>query len=123
MDKRGRRTMHKDWNTIARDLTGLMSRLGTDSPDVGRAFAGLATAATKPGALDTKTKELIALAIGIAARCDGCIAFHARAAARHGASREEFLETIGMAVYMGGGPSMVYGAQALEAYDQFTKAA
>ncbi len=114
--------MHRDWNTIARDLTGLMSRLGTDSPDVGTAFAGLATAATKPGALDTKTKELIALAIGSAARCDGCIAFHARAAARHGASREEFLETIGMAVYMGGGPSMVYGAQALEAYDQFTKA-
>lgn len=115
--------MHKDWNAIARNLTGLMSQLRSDNADVGTAFAGLATAATMPGTLDTKTKELIALAIGIAARCDGCIAFHARAAVRHGATRAEFLETIGVAVYMGGGPSMVYGAQALEAYDQFSGSA
>ena len=86
-------------------------------PDVAKAFGRLAGAANAEGVLDTKTKELIALAIGIAARCDGCVAYHARAAARHGAQRPEILETIGMAVYMGGGPSMIYGAEALSAFD------
>ncbi len=91
-------------------------------PEVGKAFQQLAAAATAEGALDTKTKELIALAIGITARCDGCVAFHAGAAVRHGANREEVLETIGMAIYMGGGPSLVYGARALEAYEPFAEA-
>lgn len=91
-------------------------------PEVGKAFQQLAAAATAEGALDTKTKELIALAIGITARCDGCVAFHAGAAVRHGANREEVLETIGMAIYMGGGPSPVYGARALEAYEPFAEA-
>ena len=86
-------------------------------PDVAKAFGRLASAATAEGVLDTKTKELIALAIGIAARCHGCVAYHARAAARHGAQRPEILETIGMAVYMGGGASMIYGAEALSAFD------
>lgn len=82
-------------------------------------FSALARAATAEGALDVKTKELIALAIGIATRCDGCIAFHAKAAAKHGATREEILETLGMSVYMGGGPSFMYAGQALEAFEQF----
>ncbi|MFQ5773471.1 MAG: carboxymuconolactone decarboxylase family protein [Kiloniellaceae bacterium] len=111
--------MHKDWDKTANDLGGLMAKVRKGVPAVGKAFGELATAATKPGALDTKTKELIALAIGIAARCDGCIAFHVRSAVRQGATREEILETIGTAIYMGGGPSMVYGAQALEAFEQF----
>ena len=79
----------------------------------------MAQAATTDGMLDPKTKELIAAAIGVAVRCDGCIAFHVKALVQQGASREEILEMLGMAVYMGGGPSMVYAAQALEAYDQF----
>ncbi len=112
--------MHKDWGAITRDLNGLMAKVRHGVPSVGSAFGELAGAATTPGALDTKTKELMALAISIAARCDGCVAFHARAAEQQGASREEVLETIGMAVYMGGGPSMIYGAQALEAFDQFS---
>ena len=78
-----------------------------------------AQAALKANALDTKTKELIALAIAVATRCDGCIAFHAEAAVKQGASREEVLETMGMAIYMGAGPSVMYAAQALEAFDQF----
>ena len=115
--------MHKDWRGIANELSALMAGTRKGIPDVGKAFGQLAVAATAPGALDTKTKELIALAIGIAGRCDGCIAFHVGAAVRQGATREEVLETIGTAVYMGGGPSMVYGAQALEAFDQFSAAA
>ena len=114
--------MHKDWKQVAKELSGLMAETRRSIPEVGKAFQQLAAAATAEGALDTKTKELIALAIGITARCDGCVAFHAAAAVRHGASREEILETIGMAIYMGGGPSLVYGAQALEAYEQFADA-
>ena len=111
--------MHKDWTAIARELSGLMGEARKGSPETWAGFSGLAKAATAPGALDTKTKELIALALGIAARCDGCLAFHAKAVHQLGGSRAEVLDVISMAVYMGGGPSAIYGAQALEAYDQF----
>ena len=82
-------------------------------------FSALAKAATAAGALDPKTKELVAIGIAVTARCDGCIAFHTKAAIRGGATREELLETLGMSIYMGGGPSMVYAAEALAAFDQF----
>ncbi len=71
------------------------------------------------GALHTKTKELLALGIAVAIRCDGCVAFHAEAALKQGASRDEVMETMGMAIYMGAGPSVMYAAQAVEAFDQF----
>jgi AhpD family alkylhydroperoxidase len=86
-------------------------------PEQARGFGQLAQSAIAPGVLDAKTKELIALAIGITARCDGCLAFHAKAARKYGATREEIVETIGVAVYMGGGPSMIYGAEALDVFD------
>jgi AhpD family alkylhydroperoxidase len=70
-------------------------------------------------ALDNKTKELLALGISVAVRCDPCVAFHAEAAVKQGASREEILETVGIAIYMGGGPSVMYAAKALEAFDRF----
>ena len=106
-----------DWGKFIGATDERMMALRAAMPDVAKAFGRLAGAATAEGVLDTKTKELIVLAIGIAARCDGCVAYHARAAARHGAQRSEILETIGMAVYMGGGPSMIYGAEALSAFD------
>ena len=62
---------------------------------------------------------MIALALGVAAHCDGCLGFHAKALARLGATREEVAEVLGMAVYMGGGPSLMYAADALRSYDQF----
>ncbi len=102
-------------------LTTRIREMRRGIPDVMKGFSAMAQSALKPGALDTKTKELIALAIGITDRCDGCLAFHAKAALDQGASRDEILETIAMAIYMGGGPSMVYGAQALEAYDEFAE--
>jgi len=111
--------MTEDYPKLANDLTADIARLRKGIPDTMKGFASLARAATAEGALDAKTKELIAAAIGVAVRCDGCIAFHAKAAERLGASRAEMLETLGMAVYMGGGPSMVYAAEALRAFDQF----
>lgn len=115
--------MHKDWTEIARTLSAGMKDLRGGIPQTMQAFSGLAGAATADGALDPKAKELIALGISIAVRCDGCIAFHAKAAHKHGATREEVMETIGMAIYMGGGPSLIYGTQALEAFDQWAEAA
>ena len=112
--------MFKDWPTMATELTGDIRSLRAGAPDVMKGFSALAQAALKADALDTRTKELIALAISVATRCDGCIAFHAEAAMKQGATRAEVLETMGMAVYMGAGPSVMYAAQALEAFDQFS---
>ena len=65
-------------------------------------------------------KELMALAIGIAVHCDGCVAYHAKMANQNGATREEVIETVALAVYMGGGPAAVYGADAVRAFEQFS---
>lgn len=109
----------KDYPAIvARISTGLRA-LPHDIPDTMQAFTSLAQSASKSQALDKKTKELIALAIGVSTRCDGCIGFHAQALARLGASRAEIEETLGMAVYMGGGPAAMYAADALGAFEQF----
>ena len=101
---------------INRHLTPLRSGI----PDVMQGFSAMARAAMAPGALDEKTKELIAMAIAVAVRCDGCIGFHAKAAIGAGASRQEILETLSMAIYMGAGPSMIYAAEALRAYDELS---
>jgi AhpD family alkylhydroperoxidase len=82
-----------------------------------KAFRDLARTASTDGALSHKTKELIALAIAIATRCEGCIVFHARACVRLGVGREEVLEMLGVAVEMGGGPSSTFGAWALACFD------
>ena len=111
-----------DWGDFIQQTDKRMAAVRRGIPDTAKAFGDLAKSAIKDGALDSKTKELIALAIGIAARCDGCLAYHARAAGRYGATREEILETISVAVYMGGGPSMIYGAEALDAFDQLVSA-
>jgi len=93
------------------------------APDAIKAFGTLSREAQKAGALDHKVKELMALAIGVTSRCDGCIAYHARNALRAGASRQEVAETLAVAVQMGGGPAMVHAADALKAYDEFVAAA
>ncbi len=111
--------MHKDWPQMAGELSQALREVRTGAPDTMKAFSALAQAALKPQALDTKTKELIALAISVATRCDACVAFHAEAAVRQGATRDEIMETMGLAIYMGAGPSVMYAAQAVEAYDQF----
>jgi len=111
--------MITDYPALARELSADIAKLRKGIPETMKGFSQMAAAATAQGVLDPKTKELIALAIGVTVRCDGCLAFHAKAAERHGASREEILETLGMAIYMGGGPSMVYAAEALAAFDQF----
>ena len=111
--------MSKDYKAFAGEVDARAANLFKAAPETMRAYRGLMEAASKDGALDAKTKELMALAIGIALRCDGCIAYHTRAAQRHGATREEVADSIGVAVELGGGPAAVYGAEALAAFDQF----
>ncbi|GLR95806.1 MULTISPECIES: carboxymuconolactone decarboxylase family protein [Bradyrhizobium] len=111
--------MDKNYVDITRDISANLKKLRSDISDTMKGFALLAQAATRDGALDKKTKELIALALGVAAHCDGCIGFHTEALVKLGATRQEIEETLGMAVYMGGGPSLMYAADAIAAYEQF----
>jgi AhpD family alkylhydroperoxidase len=93
--------------------------LNTGLPDVMKGFGEMHRAAVADGALSRATKELMAMAIGITARCDGCIALHVHDALGAGATREQVLEAIGVAVMMGGGPASVYAIEAFDALDQF----
>ncbi|AKA34234.1 carboxymuconolactone decarboxylase family protein [Flagellimonas lutaonensis] len=111
--------MIKDHSKKYNDLTRNMKKLRQHIPATMHSFGELHTASTAKGVLSSKTKELIALGIAITVRCDGCVAYHVHDALAAGASSQEILETIGVAILMGGGPSVVYGCEALEALDQF----
>jgi AhpD family alkylhydroperoxidase len=113
--------MEKSYIEITRRISADLKKLRKDIPDTLQGFSAMAQAACRDGALDKKTKELIALALGVAAHCEGCIGFHAEALVRLGANREEVEEALGMAVYMGGGPSLMYAADAISAYEQFQR--
>ena len=112
--------MAKIYKEITKDISRSLAKLQTEAPDLMKGFGDLATAATKDGVLDKKTKELIALALSVASRCDGSIGFHTQALSKLGASRKEVIETLGMAVYMGGGPSLMYAAEAISAFEEAT---
>jgi len=111
--------MSKNFVELASEVDARAVALFKAAPDAMKQYRGLMEAAGKAGALDAKTKELMALGIAIAMRCDGCIVYHVRAAQKKGANREEVAETIAVAIEMGGGPATVYGAEALAAFDQF----
>ena len=113
--------MTADWSGMTNDLSATLREMRGGAPEVMKAFSSVAQAALQAKALDTKTKELIALAISVAIRCDDCIAFHAKAAVEQGASSDEIFEALGMAIYMGAGPSVMYAAHALDAYKQFAE--
>ncbi|WP_240098294.1 carboxymuconolactone decarboxylase family protein [Thermomonas flagellata] len=115
--------MSQPYPDLIDDLNAAIVRLRSGAAEPMRAFSALAREALRPGALDVKAKELIAMGIAVAVRCDGCIGFHAKAAIRAGASREELLETLAMAIYMGAGPAMIYAAEALRAYDELAPTA
>src|SRR6266545_4964884 len=110
----------KNWPNVTKELSARLRDLRGGVPDVMKAFASMAQSAVAPNALDAKTKELIALAVAVAVRCDDCIGFHVKAAVAQGASREEVAETLAMAIYMGAGPSVMYASHALEAFIQFS---
>lgn len=115
--------MTTDYVAYHHHLEERLAQLGREIPGPMTGFARLHKKAVEAGALDAKTKELMALAIGIAVHCEGCIAYHTHDAVAAGATRPELLETIGVALMMGGGPASMYAAHALDAIDQFLPAA
>jgi AhpD family alkylhydroperoxidase len=108
-----------DYPQRYRRLQGLAGDLRKLIPGAMAGFGQLHQKSLEDGVLSRKTKELLALAIAISARCEGCVAYHVHDSIKAGAAREELLETIGVALMMGGGPALIYGCEALEAIDQF----
>ena len=114
--------MIEDWAAIIEAMNQGVRALTHATPAVMKTFGEMAKAAHGGAALEAKTKELVALAIAVAVRCGPCIAYHAQGAVKAGASRAEVAETLGMATYMGAGPSVMYAAEALDAFDQLATA-
>ena len=110
------------FHDVQHELAGPYRELGALLPDVVASYAALHRASMSDGALSSKTKELIALAIAITRECDGCIASHARGAARRGATVDEVAETVGVTVLMNGGPGTVWGPRALAAFHEWADA-
>lgn len=108
--------------TIA-DLALPTRQLRGAIPDVWAGFVQLHREAVADGALPARVKELMALAIAVVKHCDGCIAYHAKGAARLGATDAEVAEALGVALLMDGGTASVYGPRAFEAFQQFTEGA
>lgn len=110
--------MSKNYSELRGEIRECSRELHTLQPATLNAFYALSKAALVEGALSEKVKEYIALAIGISKHCDGCIAFHVKNLQNLGATREELGEVLGLCVYMGGGPSLMLAAEALQAWDQ-----
>jgi AhpD family alkylhydroperoxidase len=115
--------MTKDYREITRAVSASVSKFRANQPDVIKNFNALSAAALRDGVLSEKTKELMALCLSIGGHCDACIGFHVRTLVRLGVTRAELEETLAVCVYMGGGPSLMYAADALSAFEQYSAAA
>ena len=110
--------MTKDFKELTHAVSGSLRKFRADLPDVMKGFGALAQSALQDGVLDHKTKEPIALCLGVAGHCDACIGFHMEALVKAGTTRAEIEEALAVAIYMGGGPSLMYAADALSAFEQ-----
>lgn len=113
--------MSTDWKTFIGDAMQDLGALAKGNPKIMDAIKTLDEAGAAHGALDAKTRELIALAVASTTRCDTCIAIHAKAAAEAGATREELLEALGVAVGLNAGAAFVYSSHILAAFDALSK--
>ncbi len=110
--------MSKSFVQITNDVSQGLAAMRKEVPDAMKGFNDLARAAMSDGAVSALNKELIALAIGVSSRCDACIGFHIKALIRLGVTREQLMETLAICTYMGGGPTLMYAAEAVRAYDE-----
>jgi AhpD family alkylhydroperoxidase len=115
--------MMLDWNDYRRQLLATIASLGRTSPETLRGYRALSDAGAKTAVLDAKTRELIALAVGVTRQCDGCITTHIAAAIKHGATREELIEALGVAIAVNAGAALVFSARAVDAFDATVAAA
>jgi AhpD family alkylhydroperoxidase len=110
--------MHmNDWSTYRQQLSEGVAGLAKLSPDAVKGYVTLNGASQKTGHIDAKTRELIALAVAISLRCDGCIAVHSAAARKNGATKEEVAEALTIAISINAGAALVYSTRALDAFD------
>jgi len=107
--------MMLDWNEYRKQIAAEVAEIAKISPDTVRGYAQISAAGAKTGHLDPKTRELIALAVAVTRQCDGCITVHTDAAVKHGATREEIMEALGVAVAINAGAALVYSARAMDA--------
>jgi AhpD family alkylhydroperoxidase len=112
-----------DWNAYRGQLVAAVGNLARLSPETVRGYTALSAAGGKTGHLDAKTRELIALAVAVSLRCDGCITVHSAEVHKHGASKDEIAEALGVAVSVNAGAAIVYSARTLDAYDVLSDAA
>jgi AhpD family alkylhydroperoxidase len=108
--------MH-DWNNYRKQLSAAVTGFGRLSPETVKGYAALGEAGEKTGRLGAKTRELIALAVAVSLRCDGCIAFHSAAARKHGAGKDEIAEALAVAVSINAGAALVYSVRTLDAFE------
>jgi AhpD family alkylhydroperoxidase len=109
-----------EWKSGNSSMRRQLHSMNKVIPGVAKSFGELSKAAKSGNVLDTKTLEFVALGIAVADRCEACIGFHIEALIRIGASREEVADVLGMSIQMGGGPSLMYAAKALDCYDQLS---
>ncbi len=114
--------MMLDWNEYRQQIAAAVSDIGKLSPDTVRGYALLGNAGSKMNKLDAKTRELIALAVAVTRQCDGCITVHTDAAIKHGATREEVMEALGVAIAVNAGAALIYSARTLDAFSAHTAA-
>lgn len=112
--------MSQDWNSYRNSLQTIVGNFANLNPEVMRGLATISGSAQKTGHLAPKMHELIALAVAVTTRCDGCIASHTKMAAEHGATREEIAEALGVAIALNAGAALTYSARALEAHAQLS---
>ncbi|CAN0618599.1 alkylhydroperoxidase like protein, AhpD family [Burkholderia sp. lig30] len=104
-----------NWDEYRKELMTRVGELGKRSPDTLAGYQTLSAAGKKTGHLDAKTRELIALAVAVTTRCDGCIAVHTAEAVRHGATKDEVAEALGVAIALNAGAALVYSARVMDA--------
>jgi AhpD family alkylhydroperoxidase len=114
--------MMLDWNEYRKQLALGVKEVGQLSPETVKGYIELSSAGQKADLLGAKIRELIALAVAVTARCDGCITVHAEAAIRHGATKEEIAEALGVAVAVNAGAALVYSARAMDAVKEYPHA-
>ena len=102
---------------LIQNINECLNPFRKSQPDAMQGFGQLASSAMAEGEVSTKHKELIALAIGITQHCSGCIGFHVKALLKLGCTRQELEEMLAVCVYMGGGPALMYSAEAIKAWD------
>jgi AhpD family alkylhydroperoxidase len=112
-----------DWNGYRQQLAAAIADIAKHAPDLVRGYRMLASSRAKSGALDAKTRELVALAVAVTVRCDGCITTHVDLARKQGATADEITDALGVAVMVNAGATLIYSARTLDAFQSGAPAA